>query len=193
METLEQEIIEKRIVFVRQKYSSLETGMYVNGEILKFREINLFDEHINLLIPESFIEMPIRFQVIRYPSIYRPKVILTSLDMNVNLGLTLFEKKADKEELTETINSVKNVIKRGYPDYRFFEMKKELAKNNPYCWFDFRSYALDDSVYNIYFVVLADNKILQGNFNCLYRDAEEWKKTALQMIENIKWIKGEQE
>ena len=41
--------------------------MYVNGEILKFREINLFDEHINLLIPESFSQLLVHDKRFQYP------------------------------------------------------------------------------------------------------------------------------
>ncbi|MCM1425655.1 MAG: hypothetical protein NC118_03540 [Eubacterium sp.] len=188
MEDIEKEIIKKRVGYEKQKYSSLDTGMYVCGDILRFIRIALFDELVSIIIPENFIEMPMQFQVVRYPSVYRPKIILTSLDMNVNLGFTMYAKEVEEKELIETINSMKNVIKKFYPDYRFFQMRKNITTKNPYCWFDFRSYALDDAVYNLYFVVLIDNKILQGNFNCLYKDSEDWKRVVLQIIEKIKWI-----
>lgn len=37
-----------------------------------------------------------------------------------------------------------------------------------YSWFDFRSYAFDDVVYNIQFLLLVGKKILQGSLNCPY-------------------------
>ena len=192
MEYKESEILRKRAEYERQKYSSPETGMYICGDIVEFKKVRLFDDRIEMMIPADFLEMPVQFQKIKYPSEYRPKIILTSMDMNVNIGLTMFAKKADTEELKETVNSMESVIRKVYPDYRFFRSGKDCKGKIPYGWFDFRSYALDDAVYNLHFAALADRKILQGSFNCLYRDAEDWKRAVLQMLGSMEWIGGEQ-
>lgn len=186
MLTNEKEIIEERIKLQKLQYTTIETGIYVCGDIIEFRQIDLFDGLMNMMIPEEFIEMPMNFQRVKYPSEYRPQIILTNLGLDINLGLTMFSQDADKKELKVIADSIKNTIKRAYPDYRFFKSEYKSDEDCPYIWFDFRSYAFDDAVYNIQFVMLIEKKILQGSFNCPYAKAEDWRKAMIQMMKSIK-------
>ena len=186
MLTKESEIIEERIKVQKQQYATIETGMYACGDIIEFKQIEMFDELISMMIPEEFIEMPIDFQKVKYPSEYRPQIIMTSLDLSVNLGLTMYVQNAEKKEVKVITESIKNTIKRAYPDYRFFKSEYKSDEEYPYSWFDFRSYAFDDAVYNIPFVMLIEKKILQGSFNCPYSKAEDWRKIMFQIMKSIK-------
>lgn len=186
----EKEIIEERIRQQKEQYTEIETGMYVCGDIIEFKQIDLFDESFSMMVPEEFIEMPMNFQRIKYPSEYRPQIIMTSMDLGVNLGLTLFSQKTDEKEVRVILDSIKNIIKKSYPDYRFFKTEYKKDERQPYGWFDFRSYAFDDAVYNIHFVMLIGKNILQGCFNCPYAMAEDWKKAMLQMLKSIKKTEG---
>lgn len=75
----EKEIIEARIKLQKQQYATIETGIYACGDIIEFRQIDFFDEEINMMIPDEFIEMPVKFQKIKYPSEYRPQIIMRLL------------------------------------------------------------------------------------------------------------------
>lgn len=187
----EKEIIEEREKQQKQKYAFIETGIYIYGDIIEFKEINLFDNTVKMLIPESFIEMPFALQQVKYPSAYRPQIIMTNMDLSVNMGLTMFADKADQKKVREIAESIQNIIKKMYPDYRFFKSEYKSNEKNPYSWFDFRSYAFDDAVYNIHFVKLIGSHILQGCFNCPYAKAEDWKRAMLQMLNSLE-AKGEE-
>lgn len=43
MLTNEKEIIEERIKLQKVQYTTIETGIYVCGDIIEFRQIDLFD------------------------------------------------------------------------------------------------------------------------------------------------------
>ncbi len=187
----EKEIIEERIKQQRQQYATIETGIYACGEIIEFRQIDLFDGEMSLMIPDEFIEMPVKFQKVKYPSEYRPQIIMTSLDLSTNLGWTMYLQNAEKRDVKVITESIKNTIKRAYPDYRFFKSGDHREEECPYCWFDFRSYAFDDAVYNIQFIMLIEKKILQGSFNCPYSKAEDWRKVMIQIMKSIKKNGGE--
>lgn len=181
----EKEIIKERIKQQKQYYSSIERGMYICGDVVDFKSIYFFDELLCMQIPADFMEMPQKFQQVKYPSQYRPQIIMTSMDLSVNIGLTMFLRKPD-EEPKKITESIKSIIKKSYPDYRFFKSEYIREENKIYSWFDFRSYAFDDAVYNIHFVMLIGKKLLQGSFNCPYAKAEDWKKAMLQMMKSIK-------
>lgn len=185
MLTQEKEIIEERIKLQKLQYTTIETGIYVCGDIIEFKQIELFDGLVNMMIPEEFIEMPMNFQKVKYPSEYRPQIILTSMGLDVNLGLTMFFQSTEKKDVKVITESIKNTIKRAYPDYRFFKSEYKGDADYPYSWFDFRSYAFDDAVYNIQFIMLVEKKILQGSFNCPYAKAEDWRKAMIQMMKSI--------
>lgn len=186
----EKEIIEERIKNQKRQYTSIETGMYICGDIIKFKRIDLFDESFHMMVPEEFLEMPVKFQRVKYPSEFRPQVIMTSMDLSVNLGLTLFSQKSDAKEVRVILESIKSLIKKSYPDYRFFKSEYKRDERQPYGWFDFKSYAFDDSVYNVQFVMLIRKNILQGSLNCPYAKAEDWKRAMLQMIKSIEKTEG---
>lgn len=181
----EKEIIEERIKQQKKYYSSIDKGMYICGDIVEFKLIYLFDGLLCMEIPADFMEMPQKFQQVKYPSQYRPQIIMTSIDLSVNIGLTMFLQKPGEEPKRIT-ESIKNIIKKSYPDYRFFKSEYIIEENRIYSWFDFRSYSFDDAVYNIHFVMSIGKKLLQGSFNCPYAKAEDWKKAMLQMIKSIK-------
>lgn len=181
----EEKIIEERIKQQKQYYSSIDKGIYICGDIVEFKTIYLFDKLLYMKIPADFMEMPQKFQQVKYPSQYRPQIIMTSMDLSVNMGLTMFLQKPGEEPKRIT-ESIKNIIKKSYPDYRFFKSEHINEESRIYSWFDFRSYAFDDAVYNIHFVMLIGETLLQGSFNCPYANAEDWKKAMLQMMKSIK-------
>lgn len=181
----EKEIIEERIKQQKQYYSSIDKGMYICGDIVEFKPVYLFDGLLCIEMPADFIEMPQKFQQVKYPSQYRPQIIMTSMDLSVNMGLTMFMQKQN-EEPKKIAESIKSIIKKSYPDYRFFGSEYIREEKKVYSWFDFRSYAFDDAVYNMHIIMQLGKALLQGSFNCPYSQAEDWKKAMIQMIKSIK-------
>ena len=41
-------------------------------------------------------------------------------------------------------------------------------------------------MYNIMYIIPIRNKVMHGIFNCLYKDIDEWKDYAFQVIKTIK-------
>lgn len=187
----ENKLLQKRELFYKEKYSTLESGIYVNNRIEKFVHTKLFDDKVEIMLPESFGVIPDSYMKIKYPSQFRPQIILTKADLSVNLGFTLFSKGIPEEELEGLAVQMKNIIKRANPVSQFYSQEIADTTNCRKVWFDFRTQALDEAIYNIQFLTLIDSYILQGVFNCLYRDVDEWYEIIKQIIESITDLKKE--
>lgn len=87
----DEEILRKREELRRRNYASLEKGYYMDGEILTFERKRLLDT-CSLMLPDSMKLMPEELARIKYPSEFRPQRILTSMDLDVNLGFSLLNR-----------------------------------------------------------------------------------------------------
>ena len=179
-------LLNRRKMLFKEKYSKIESGMFINNRIEEFSKSQLFDDQMEIMLPKSFGIMPDSYIKVKYPSQFRPHLILTTMDLSVNLGFTLFNQKASEEEIEGLAVQIKNTIKRANPIAQFYGQETFNSTNCKKVWFDFRTQALDEAIYNIQFITLIDHNIMLGIFNCLYRDTDEWHEMIKQIIESIK-------
>lgn len=179
-------LLNRRKMLFKEKYSKIESGMFINNRIEEFSKSQLFDDQMEIMLPKSFGIMPDSYTKVKYPSQFRPHLILTTMDLSVNLGFTLFNQKASEEEIEGLAVQIKNTIKRANPIAQFYGQETFNSTNCKKVWFDFRTQALDEAIYNIQFITLINYNIMLGIFNCLYRDTDEWHEMIKQIIESIK-------
>lgn len=182
MKYLDEEIIKKREELKKAKYNNLETGYYVGGRIINFSREELFDL-FSIYLPESMGIMPPELARIKYTSEFRPKVIMTTLDLSVNLGFSLFNKQFQIKETKKLVERVNSAIKRDHPNFRFYE-KVKMKEIDGYR-IAFRSHAMDSDLYNMMLAVQIEKQMVLCNFNCLYRDYEQWKDVIILIWESI--------
>lgn len=179
---IDEEILKKREEQKKLKYTTLEKGIYLDGKLIKFERRNLLSE-ISVLVPETMIPMPEEYARIKYPSEFRPQVILTTMDLSVNLGFTVFPEQIVVRDIKKMAEQMQAAIHRSNPDYRINPCE-DLAETQG-CFFSFRSHAMDSDLYNMTLIMPRKKKLVQGSFNCPYRDSQKWNKTVLMMWESI--------
>lgn len=184
-EFFDEKILEYRRQARKTEFSTLQTGMYVKNEKITFSEVKLFQEQVAIMLPNSYVDMPLKLAKIKYPSEQRPQIIKTSLDTTVNFAFNLFNTYIEDGQIAEATKQFKNVISRVNPAYVFYHFEVE---NEPKTigWFDFKSYSVDSNVYNLVYLTVIRNKLLHGMFSCLYRDALEWQDILPQILKSIK-------
>ena len=99
------------------------------------------------------------------------------------MGFTVFPQKIPDGTAGKIVEHMQAVIHRSNPDYPMLGRGK-LEKTGG-SWFAFRSHALDSDLYNMMMVMSLDGKMLQGIFNCPYKDYRQWEKVAIKMWESI--------
>ena len=183
---LDETILEIKRQKDKEENINIEEGVYIKNEYVEFEEIKLFDESMGILLPKSFIDLPDTMKKIKYPSEQRPQIIKTSLDTSVNFGFSLLPLPIRNEQTKDAIKQFKIVLKKVNPSYVFYDLKEEKIGKKTISWFDFKSYGIDFPMYNIMYIIPIRNKVMHGIFNCLYKDIDEWKDYAFQVIKTIK-------
>lgn len=182
MSYTDEEILEKREEKKKEKYCSLETGIYLDGRIMKFERKELFDT-FSVMLPDCMIRMPERYARVKYPSEFRPQLIMTTDDLNANLGFTLFPESQAECEPVEIAERTKAAIHRANPDSKMYPCRK--LKKTEGCWFSFRSHAMDSDLYNMTLIMKIEKSLLLGSFNCLYQEYRKWENTTLMIWDSI--------
>lgn len=184
MDFLDKDILEYRKNVKMEKFGTLQTGIYINDEVVHFTATEILEGKAEVMLPDAFVDMPANLAKLKYMSELRPQIIKTSLDTTVNFTFSLYEIELSEKEIDSTIHQFKDLIQKVNPAYVFEEIVIEKARNIG--WFDFKSYGIDEQIYNIMYVKPINGKLLHGVFNCMYRDSGEWKDAALQVIYSIR-------
>lgn len=187
MEFLDERIIELRQKEKEKEYTTLETGIYVNRELVEFASEKLFDEQVEILLPTSFIDMPQAVAKVKYPSEYRPPIIKTSLDGTVNFTFNLFDIFTEGSDgLEEVAAHFQLVLKQVNPILKIHNDDEAVCEGQPYRLFSYKSYGLDMQIYNLMCVTPIRDKVLQGSFSCPYEGHELWGGIARQVFLSIR-------
>lgn len=179
---LDDEILKKREQKKKEIYTTLEKGMYLDGKIIHFERRELF-EAFSIMLPDSWKLMPTEYARIKYPSEFRPQIILTTADLGINIGFTEFPETVQCNDIEKLTERIRSVIHRDNPNYFLYPC--ESLSDVKGCWFSFRSHAMDSTLYNMMLTVPIGKRIVQGSFNCPYKDYPDWKNATLMMWNSI--------
>lgn len=183
MDFLDEEIMEFRKSAKKSKYNSLETGMYIKDRLIHFKETHVLSDKVSVMLPEGLTDMPLGIAKIKYPSEQRPQVIKTSDDGTVNFTFSLYDTEFNERQIEDALGQFKAVIRKVNPAFIFYDFVVESDKTLG--WFDFKSYGLDEQIYNVMYLLPVEGKLMHGIFNCLYRDILEWKEAVHQIMMSV--------
>lgn len=183
MDYLDKQVLEFRKSAKKSRYNSIETGMYIKDRLVHFEKVHVLDGKVSILLPEGFVDMPSETARIKYPSEQRPQEIMTSDDGTVNFTFSLFEADFNEGQIEDALGQFKAVIRKVNPAFIFYDFVVETDK--ALGWFDFKSYGLDEQIYNVMYITPVNGKLMHGIFNCLYRDILEWKEPVHQVMMSV--------
>ena len=174
------------------RFSSLKTGIYVEGELVQFKETMLFNNEIGIMLPVVFQDMEPEDARKKYFSEQRPQIIKTNEDGTVNFSFNLLEKKVGARQLEAVIQDFYHVLKRFQPMSVCLEMGSELYDPVPCAWMEFVSSALDENLYNLFTIYPIGDKLLMVMFNCPFAKSMDWACCLLQIRKSIAiyWEEG---
>lgn len=185
-EFYDEKILEYRNRARKEKYATLETGMYITNELVQFKRLKFFGGKISIMLPDSFVNLPLELAKAKYMSEQRPQVIMTSLDTTVNVGLSFVDVSVDADQLKVLKMQSMSALKNINPAIIFYEDRAEEDSEPPMAWFEFKSYGMDKNIFNLMFIAQVHGKLLHGNFNCDHDYATEWNEAARQMMHSVR-------
>lgn len=151
-----------------------------------YETVKLFRGRMEIRLPEGFVDMPDYLAKRKYPSKYRPPVILMSKDTLVNYGFQLTEAPLARRQLPDAIEGFLYNSRRIMPAARFGEIQYTDRVDGQAAYFSYVAPAADTDIFQITYITDIEGKLLHGMFNCLLQERENWEETALSSIRSVK-------
>lgn len=166
-----------------------EEPIKIGKRYYEFEEKDFFDKKFKMYIPKDFEDMAENIKEIKYPSSNRPQIIKTDETGSINVTFSLIDNDLCEEWIEELKDGMKNIIKKTNPSNVFFTDGVEKVEDKNIGYFEFKSSALDDFIYNLMFLFELEGKTIMGTFCCLYSEHPDWRDIAFQMVKTIRVIK----
>ncbi|MCY6355720.1 hypothetical protein [Clostridium sp. ZS2-4] len=157
----------------------------------EFEEKEFLNEKLKIYIPKDFDDMPLEERKFKYPSENRPEIIKSNEDGSITITLNIIDSPLDEERVEELKDGMKMIIRKTNPSNVFYEDGILEVDSKNIGFFEFKSSAIDDFLYNLMFFFEFEEKTLMGTFSCPYKKYDEWRDIAFQVINTVRVIKEE--
>ena len=187
MNHYDKQILEARQEEERRRYMTLETGIYVDDELITFAQTTLPDTRIQLYLPEQFVTMPDQVRDMKYPSRNAPDFIVTSLDTTVNFGFNVLPVRLEEGDTKVMSIQFQEALRNINPSIRISECVDNTATEtgSEMSWFGFKGYVLDGQNYNRMYIIRLAKNVLHGIFNCPPRVRDQWEDIVDQCFRSV--------
>ncbi len=187
MNHYDKQILEARQAEKIQRHTTLETGIYVDDELITFEKITLPGTRIQIFLPEHFMPMQDTVRKVKYPSLHAPDVIVTSLDSTVNFGFNVFPVRLDEGGTAAMSSQFQDALQNVNPSIRIRERVDSTVtdKGSEMSWFGFKGYALDGQTCNRMYIIRLAKTALHGVFNCPPRVMDQWEDIVDQCFRSV--------
>ena len=193
----EQRVDEKILDFInaaeeRELRKDIVAGQVkINSSFYEFEEMDFFDGKVKIYIPKDFEDMPLETRKFKYPSENRPEIIKSNEEGSIAITLNYIDSPLDEERVLELKDGMKMIIRKTNPANVFYEDGILEVENKNIGFFEFKSSAIDDFIYNLMFFFELEENTVMGTFSCLYREYKEWRDIAFQVLKTIRVVKVE--
>ena len=137
-------------------------------------------------IPGNFEETGKKKAASVFFSKNRPEMIL--VNPHEHAGLTfqtaILENGMNVIDLESERERIRQILKQADGKNVFYD-QGTVSGTVPALWFDYKSFASDERVYNMMFLFLSEGKLIIGTFYCIFKDYDRWKPKILTMLNTI--------
>jgi hypothetical protein len=185
MEEINDNDIDKTLLQLQKELEKIKQG--TEGRADQSKNLRRFPSlGIALEIPDGFFEADEEKTASVFFSKNRPDLVL--INPSAHSGLTfqtaILEKKTFVLDLYHEREQMIQILKRADGKNVFYD-QGNVTGNVPMVWFDYKSFAADERVYNMMFLILSDRKMMVGTFYCIFKDYDKWRPVILRMLETI--------
>ena len=192
---MEKRVDEKILDFINQaekreaKKDICSGPVKIGDRYYEFEETEFFEDKLKMYIPKDFEDMPLVARKFKYSSENRPEIIKCNEKGNICITLKIIDSPLDEENVGKLKDGMKVIIKKTNPANVFYKDGVLKVDSKNIGFFEFKSYAIDDSLYNLMFFLEFEGKTLMGTFSCIYKECKEWRDIAFQVIKTVRVLK----
>lgn len=163
----------------------------IGNRYYEFEQMKFYEEKVLLYVPKDFNDMPMETRKIKYPSESRPEIIKCNEDGSITFTLNIIDSPLSEDNVCELKDGMKMIIKKTNPANVFYEDGVLEVNEKNIGYFEFKSSAIDDFIYNLMFFLEFEEKTLMGTFSCRYGEYKEWRNIIFEILNRLKVIKEE--
>ncbi|HVV06552.1 MAG TPA: DcrB-related protein [Puia sp.] len=152
----------------------------------RLKSITLFEGKVELMVPKKMAEMSDEMWALKYRSRDRPAMVLTDDDGEVNLLASQTAQSAGESQMAAFVDFQMDQLKKQRSDLFILDHGVRTVNGKNVGFFKFHSTAADQKVFNYYFFIIVDGKIVLFTFNCIDRLRGQWEDTADQIVGSLK-------
>jgi hypothetical protein len=152
----------------------------------KLTTISLFDGKVELMVPKKLSEMSDEMWALKYRSRERPPMVLTDADGEVNIIASETQQPANDSQMSAFVDFQLGQLRKQRPDLAILDHGVKTVNNRKVGYFKFLSQAEDQKVFNYYFFIIVDGKVVMFTFNCIEKLQNDWEPTADEIVASLK-------
>jgi len=141
-------------------------------------------DQLSIYLPDQFEEMSEEHARYKYPSEFRPNLILTDDSGSVNITFSVL-KQETTNSMKEFIDSLRDASKRLNQSGVFLEKKVVETENAEVGYYDYRGSTFSSDVYVLKFAAPMNDVTALGSFSCTWGEHDEWSILMKQIVSSI--------
>jgi len=157
--------------------------------------INIFDKlGFSLYLPKCLIDLSDTeiSQIFSFEKV--PDIIKKSDEFNISFALhsvdTTDQNIADTSAPL-TLEVHEKSLSRIIPGYHTYGKLSKIINGHTIACLLYRSYSLENDLYNIVFTFLNNNQLIQGSFSCLLAEHKAWTPIFQSCLDSLEFKEGE--
>lgn len=151
----------------------------------KLDSISILDGKVKLLAPKELSPMPDDMWTTKYGQRPKPTMVLSDNDGEVNLIADMRQQRASEDQIGPFKDFQLQQLKSKRPDLELIIDGVKSVNGKKVGYFKFLTQAVDQKVFNYYFFIVVDDKVLLFTFNCTEKLRKKWESTADKIVESL--------
>jgi len=141
---------------------------------IKMERRTFLNDSFTISIPKEFDFMDDGMAKIKYPNESRPGIIFTNRQDTVNIGLNYVEQALEDEDVTAFRDVMKNAVISIHPSSKIMDTGDFNTDKHTVAYYTFPNHVIGGQMYNLFFALTINKKVLVCNLNCLKKDMDKW-------------------
>ena len=142
------------------------------------KEIILFDDALQTVVPDDFEDMSLEAIGVMFPHEQRPQIIKGSPDGSTYVTFSLVERTLSRQQLFVASHSSLDFLKKFYPSCHNQRVHVIPLEDSMCGWFSFTA----REMINILFIISIENKMILGTCGCSEDDTKRLEDVKMAFL-----------
>ncbi|MEO8405823.1 MAG: hypothetical protein ABI480_14550 [Chitinophagaceae bacterium] len=153
---------------------------------ITLEKVSILNDKVEIMAPKELTEMSGELWSLKYRNKPRPSLVLSDSTGEINLIADMTDQPATESQMTAFKDfQLKQIIAKR-PDATILSNGIKMINGKRVGYFKFISKAVDQNIFNYFFFVIVQGKILLFTFNCTEKLQAQWEKSADEIVASIK-------